>query len=287
MTLLRLAGSAGAMEVTPDPGPRMRQWFRRKQFWVGRAWSNPVIWKDFHFISGGWTALLGRCVLYGVMLPLGVMVLTAGSLRGVPLFPVLVLIVLKFSIIEPWSIMKLSFQTESKERTLAGIMILPHSARWIVYSKAAGSLIGFVPPACAICCAIFGLLYCQWTSQLDRGVEIVAAHWSWGLVILIEFFVWTHRNAALQPMQLTLRNWHPDKTALIRLKTVIACLYAFVPLVLLTVLGTAWWLQWDPVNALASVATPMGFLWGTKGCLEIVALQYVIADQLRAAAAAE
>jgi hypothetical protein len=204
-TAARISGSAKGVKA--ESRPHQRRLFRRYQLGVGRVWSNPLLWKDFHFIAGGWAILGVKCLFYaalGWLIAIG----TAAGPRSFDelLFGALAILAIIAFVFEILHIAGLTFRTEVKERTLAGIMVLPHSTRWIAYSKVAGGLIAVLPASGVACLAVCGVFYHGLTSQQNYVFERIAAHWGWGLVILIEFFVWGHRNAALQGLPLAQLN---------------------------------------------------------------------------------
>ena len=128
------------------PSVRLR---RLARLGVGRAWSHPLIWKDFHFTAGGKSYFGIKLVVYGLMVP------TYGFLYelivgdfpwdflGRGLMAAMAVTMALEGIVYATRI----FHDELKWNTLANMMLLPLSTARIAYSKAAGCLLGLIPAA--------------------------------------------------------------------------------------------------------------------------------------------
>ncbi|MCA9088905.1 MAG: ABC transporter permease [Planctomycetaceae bacterium] len=129
--------------------PRLEPVHHSKSRWlqlVSRPRSAPIIWKDFHFLAGGFT-------VWGLKLLL------------IPLLGLLFWWKTdwchEFMYLSPWQTLQLSlfliaggellfassllFHIERKEGTLANLLLLPHSIASISYSKITGCLLGVAP----------------------------------------------------------------------------------------------------------------------------------------------
>lgn len=132
--------------------------FRRKgkirQFPVGRAWTNALVWKDFHFISGGITWMVAKFVVYGVALVIfAIYVLGIFSRFGTYTnarrdFGYLTIICATFVLAgEIAFAASRIFREELRGKTHASLMMLPYSAGHIAYAKIGGCLLGLLPAA--------------------------------------------------------------------------------------------------------------------------------------------
>ena len=129
-----------------------------RSFSPGRAWENPFIWKDFHFVAGGlsrrllrilfypalWVACFGLTLLWGVS-PIGII----GIYQALVLLAVL------------WELSLLAAQSihdEVRGQTIAALVMLPHSVRYVFYSKLLGAVIGMYPGlVCFLVANILGI----------------------------------------------------------------------------------------------------------------------------------
>jgi hypothetical protein len=118
-----------------------------RRFGAGRAWRNALAWKDYHFIVGGKAFALIKFVALGVLL-FGIRLLMqlsgqrvdagdfGGLILGVMVFAIGVQLVLYHG--------RLLGQ-ERQQGTLSNLLMLPHSARAIVWRKLFGCLLGLAP----------------------------------------------------------------------------------------------------------------------------------------------
>lgn len=155
--------------VTHDPAPETttRSMVPRKSgrlHWLsaGRAWDRAIVWKDFHFTTGGWFSILVRCSLYIGLYWLGFAASypwsQTGSARQIRWWDVTwgyqIFVVPLFALDCAMCATRL-FQEEIRYQTLATLLMLPRSVAYIVYSKIAGCLIGLIPGMVAIFVAFF------------------------------------------------------------------------------------------------------------------------------------
>ena len=126
-------------------------------FAAGRSWSEPLVWKDFHFVAGGPVGVLLRFAVYGALyfVAFG---MAHGRIIGVwgptpakatdTLFLTLLMFAVAFdaSLVVSWSL-----HEEVRSQTLAPLLLLPVSTGRILYGKIFGSLLGWLPgPACLL-----------------------------------------------------------------------------------------------------------------------------------------
>jgi ABC-type Na+ efflux pump permease subunit len=123
---------------------RQRKPFR---FSAGRSGSNPFVWKDFHFVSGGIGALVLRTIFYvgvcALVLGLGMIgILANGPGNSVGAC----LMILSFCVvIDAGLVLSKSMHDEVRGQTLSSLLMLPRSSTEIIYSKFLGSLLGWLP----------------------------------------------------------------------------------------------------------------------------------------------
>ncbi len=128
------------------------QWFTPSS-----PWSEPMIWKDFYFISGGIGGVLVRFVLYAFLYALSMLIMYgyfgAGSIANTEkqahgMF----LVFAMFGVsLDAALVVSRSLHEEVRSQTLATLMLLPKSTGMILYGKIAGSLMGWLPgPICLL-----------------------------------------------------------------------------------------------------------------------------------------
>ncbi len=121
---------------------------RRKSFRFdsGRPWTNPFVWKDFHFVSGGPGMMLIRVGYYGVIT---IWAFEIDCFKGSPPPHGLVegcLLWMSFSLaVDAGMILARSLHDEVRGQTLASLMMLPQSSNSMIYHKFAGAMIGWLP----------------------------------------------------------------------------------------------------------------------------------------------
>lgn len=114
---------------------------------TGRVWKTALIWKDFHFITGGKPLMLLKSVGYGLVAALAVVIAFAdGSSNPFILialwtiWPVLLLL-----LIESTLMAARVFREEVQLNALSSLMLLPVRPSRIAYAKVAGCLIALLP----------------------------------------------------------------------------------------------------------------------------------------------
>jgi ABC-type transport system involved in multi-copper enzyme maturation permease subunit len=130
---------------------------RFQLFTPSRPWSEPMIWKDFYFISGGIGTVLVRFALYILLVALS-MFITYGFLGGARIgnpekqAHALFLVLAMFGVsLDAALVVSRSLHEEVRSQTLATLMLLPRSTGMILYGKIIGSLLGWLPgPICLL-----------------------------------------------------------------------------------------------------------------------------------------
>lgn len=141
----------GVVEKNPAAETNTRGLLAEKRgffrFNAGRPQINPFIWKEFHFVSGGFGALLVRLAFYLVLLiSIGGVYFVLNppgqfreSLSVFQLF-------LSFAVVvDAAMVLSRAMHDEVRNQTLAALLMLPRSSTGIVYSKFAGALLGWLP----------------------------------------------------------------------------------------------------------------------------------------------
>lgn len=125
---------------------RQKKGFGRT-FAPGRAWSNPLIWKDFHFVSGGLSMRLTRFVLYSGLLfvccgltSLWGMGHQSGAILG--MYQIFLLFAISW---ETAMLTSRCIHDEVRGQTLSTLVMLPTTTFRLFYSKLFGTLLGAYP----------------------------------------------------------------------------------------------------------------------------------------------
>lgn len=144
------------------------------RFTAGHVWSNPFIWKDFHFVAGGIGMLLVRLAFY-----LGIVFLSLlmdgfqGGSRGEWAAISLMWITLSLPI-DAALLVARSMNEEVRGQTLSSLIMLPRSSNGIVHSKLAGAMLGWIPgPIVGICVLVCQLSYSDLSIGPDELSQII------------------------------------------------------------------------------------------------------------------
>ena len=154
-------------------------------FSAGRAWDQPLVWKDFFFTAGGWAGLIIRCLLYGGLYGLcysanrpwyynpNAAIRWEDVTHGFQFFahPLLAIdIALSASRL---------FHDEIKGQTLSSLLMLPQSIPALVYSKMAGCALATLPGIISLVVSIFLPGGTEFRRILDRP-----EFWCWLMNLL-------------------------------------------------------------------------------------------------------
>lgn len=129
-------------QAPQSPLPFLKTLMGRARKQSQRAWKNAILWKDFHFMTGGIRIAVAKVLLYGL--------LWMGLMWYIPrdyLESVLATMVLAVGV-ESAIYASRVFSQEVREKTLPLLKMLP--APWILscWSKIGGCLLGLVPVLC-------------------------------------------------------------------------------------------------------------------------------------------
>jgi len=163
-----------------------------KQLYVDRPWKWAVAWKDFHFMAGGYLAMLGKYIAYaGIGFGIPILVLLISSINssrqfnsfheirhlfgGVLLGGSLLIMVVEIIIMAA-----VMFQLENEWKTLSSLILLPQSLHQTTLEKVGVLIFGLIP---AVSFLLLGLLI---------GPDIVwdyFKHVGVGRIVWLRFFV--------------------------------------------------------------------------------------------------
>jgi hypothetical protein len=135
--------------------PARKLIFRRsggvKRLAIWRPWPHhlALMWKDFHFVSGGLVVLIAKFIAYGVLLFAGAyLIRSMNPWQAMDVdfwgsyMMIVTLIILMAEI--PLHVGRL-FHEEIKWKTLSSLALLPMSTASMIYSKLFGSMVAIVP----------------------------------------------------------------------------------------------------------------------------------------------
>ena len=149
---------------------------------AGRAWNNPFVWKDFHFVAGGTAMVLVRTAYYGGM---GILALYLENRTDASEWFALLLFLIWLSVtIDASRLVARLYQDEIRGQTLAAIMMLPRSPVGIVYAKNAGALMGWLPGP------IIGLIVSLVSPNLRAGLWEAFINQEGGWLMMLTFILY-------------------------------------------------------------------------------------------------
>lgn len=124
---------------------RPRGWL--KFLGTGRAWKSALIWKDFHFITGGKPLFVLKSLAYGLLVVFAcVVAFNDGSSNPFitisvwTIWPITLLL-----LIESTLMASRVFREEVQSNALSSLMLLPMGPARIAYAKVAGCLVALLP----------------------------------------------------------------------------------------------------------------------------------------------
>jgi ABC-type transport system involved in multi-copper enzyme maturation permease subunit len=175
--------------ATPSRGLLQRRTGMFRWFAAGRAWSNPLVWKDFHFLTGGNAFAVLKFVLYG--LALGVILGLQWSFPtgyGDPWEDGLHMhfaVLLTGLLIEAAISASRIFMDEIRMQTMVNLLTLPRSIAYVAYSKVLGCAVGLLP----------GLVWvgidvtCFLPNGFNDAFETVTSPGFWVSVVVLNLFL--------------------------------------------------------------------------------------------------
>lgn len=191
-------------QSTDSRGLVLRSSSNLRMFSTGRCWGNPLVWKDFHFLGGGYPGLLIKWFLYAGIF--GVILLSDyyGNINyrqgmihweaDVGIFAVTIGV---FLILEISLFAARIFHDEVRMQTMSALLMLPRSIPYLGYSKAVGCLLGLTPGLfwLAVCAMWAGLNGWRVGPRQEYVLQLAYMPAAWGTILVISFFV--HLTALL------------------------------------------------------------------------------------------
>ena len=117
------------------------------QFPAGRAWSNPFIWKDFYFVTGGvWMSIIRTLFFCALGLLQTFVEFATDEYQSGECIWISIHVIAFVGAITIASGLSRSLRDEIQGMTLPSLYILPRSLVATVYSKFFGVLCGCIPP---------------------------------------------------------------------------------------------------------------------------------------------
>ncbi len=172
-----------ATEATARGGLSRSRTGLARSFSPGRAWGNPFAWKDFHFVAGGLSRRLLRIQFYPALFGFSLghsVVWGNGSMDdALGIYQVLVLLAVL------WDLSILAarlIHDEVRGQTIAALVMLPHSVRYVFYSKLLGAVAGMYPGlVCFLVANVIGIKHVVDFFRVD-GLSVIA------LLLLVPHF---------------------------------------------------------------------------------------------------
>jgi len=121
---------------------------------VGRAWSRPLIWKEFHFDTGGKVMLGVKAALLAVTFAVIAHFIWPARISRPDveqLGTVMMVVSLVLAVVELIFHAGRTFNKEHKWQTLSSLMLLPITPQRLVYHKLAGCLLALTPYLAFFC----------------------------------------------------------------------------------------------------------------------------------------
>lgn len=161
----------------------------------GRCWRNPFIWKDFQFIGGGYSFLVGKLLVYITLFAaIFAISLSPSNWWGVLFHDtayVYSCFMLGLVMLEACVSASRIFHDEIRLQTMSSLLMLPQSIPYIGYSKAIGCLVGLLP---ALTCLLLGASMLP-TVQQSTMISILIDPRIWATVMT--FLIFLHLVALL------------------------------------------------------------------------------------------
>lgn len=176
--------------ATPSRGLLQRRSGIFRWFAAGRAWSNPLVWKDFHFLTGGVAFGLVKFAAYGAVLValLFYQWYATPYVYGDPWTETIqmhLVILLVGMVIEGAVSASRIFMDEIRMQTMVNLLTLPRSIGYVAYSKVLGSLLGLAPGALWVAIDVLGFL----PRGPELAIDAVTHPAFWVSVVVLNLFL--------------------------------------------------------------------------------------------------
>lgn len=138
-------------QLTDTRGLVLRSTSKARMFTAGRCWNNPLIWKDFQFLTGGYSMAIVKWFVYAALL--GVIIVanyySEYGYRRMIDWPSVIGIfascLVMFLVLEAALFAARIFHDEIRLQTMSALLMLPRSIPYLGYSKMVGCLMGLLP----------------------------------------------------------------------------------------------------------------------------------------------
>ncbi|MDZ4687379.1 MAG: hypothetical protein SH850_20095 [Planctomycetaceae bacterium] len=174
----------------PSRGLLQRRSGMFRWFAAGRAWSNPLIWKDFHFLTGGIAFGVLKFVLYGLIL--AVLIVEQhynnrsyfndawNTFVGFHLSALAVGLLIEAALSS-----SRIFMDEIRMQTMVNLLTLPRSIAYVAYSKVLGCAVGLLPGLAWVGIDVAFLL----PNGLHDAAEAIVHPGFWVSVVVLNLFL--------------------------------------------------------------------------------------------------
>jgi len=176
--------------ATPGRGLLQRRSGMFRWFAAGRAWSNPLVWKDFHFLTGGMAFAVLKFLGYGLALFLMIVgqPFLMQNLFGEPWTEIIEVhlgVVMVGLLIEAAISASRIFMDEIRMQTMVNLLTLPRSIAYVAYSKVLGCACGLLPGL-----AWLGIdVTCLLPNGLPQAAEAIASPAFWVAAVVLTVFL--------------------------------------------------------------------------------------------------
>jgi len=162
---------------------------RIKMFSPGRCWNNPLLWKDFQFIGGGYAYFVIKLGFYLTVFAVMVAISTYNrNLMGFDFTDISQMYIVFMSvalILEACASATRIFHDEIRLQTMSSLLMLPRSIPYVGYSKALGCLLGLLP---ATMCLV-GAILMQQNVGLERALLVLIDARLWAAIMTLLIFL--------------------------------------------------------------------------------------------------
>lgn len=173
----------GTESVEREPRLSTRRW----RLWsTTHVWKNAIVWKDFHFPSGGWGIWLAKGLVLAGAITAGVVfeapykAMTGSHLREIVAYGCVGLM-----IVEILQLAGNLFGEEYHSGTLPNLLLIPQSLSQMVFSKLWAGALHLIPSSVAALAAI-GV---AGKEHLYSGPQMRLLAWAAGLILLCHLTV--------------------------------------------------------------------------------------------------
>jgi hypothetical protein len=157
---------------------------------VGRAWNTALTWKDFHFIAGGTRVLIGKFILYFLIIGGLFWLITHDSpqtdyakvLGGSAMISMMIAAAIELGLIAARV-----FREEVRANTLPLLVMLPKTTAQIALEKAACALPALMPAATYF--ALGALLNLEDFQSVSKDIFSSWFGWYWAVWFIIFLLV--------------------------------------------------------------------------------------------------